>query len=127
MTPIQRGPFGDEPLSDADVLAASSHIASDRRHCAGLQHTAAQVDVFLRDDGVGAVRHRCAGHDTVRAVGTKAACRLSGRGASDYRQPSVRLQIDTAHGIAIHRGPVEAWKNKARFERRGNDTACAFV
>ncbi len=34
MTPIQRGPFGDEPLSDADVLAASSHIASDGGHCA---------------------------------------------------------------------------------------------
>src|ERR1700675_3774934 len=125
MTPVQRGPFGDEPLSDANGLAASPHIASGGRYCADLQHTAALVDVFLRDDGVGPVRHRCAGHDTVRAVGTKAAWRLPGRGASDCRQRSARLQVGTAHGIAIYRGPVEASKIKARFERRGNDTARA--
>jgi hypothetical protein len=126
MTPIQRGPFGDEPLSDTDVLAASPHIASDGRHCADPQHAAALVDSFLRDDGISPVRHRCAGHDTVCAVGTKAAWRLPGRGASDGRQRSARLQVGTADGIAIHRGPVEAWKIKARFERCGNDTACAL-
>src|SRR5258708_35146993 len=82
MTPVQRGPFGDELLSDADVLAASPHIASDGRHCADLQHTAALVDVFLRDDGVGPVRHRSAAHDPFRPAGTKPASRLPGHGAS---------------------------------------------
>src|SRR3984893_7941849 len=124
MTPVQHGPFGDEHLSNADVLAASPHIASDGRPCADLQHTASLEDVFLGDDGVGPVRHRCAGRDTVRTVGTKTDWRLPGRGASDCRQPSARLQVWNAPGIAIHRGPDEAWKIKARFERRGNDTAC---
>src|SRR5260370_35241376 len=68
MTPVQRGPFGDELLSDADVLAASPHIASDGRHCADLQHTAALVAVFLRDYLVAPARPRCTGNDTERSV-----------------------------------------------------------
>src|SRR5260370_14552135 len=83
MTPVQRGPFGDEHLSNADVLAASPHIASDGRPCADLHHTASLEDVFLGDDRLGPDRHPCAWPSPVRTVTTKTAWRLPGRAAAD--------------------------------------------
>ncbi len=107
----EAGAGGDERIAAAGFAAGGNDVAAGTEVAVGLEADTAVVDLdmFEHDDGIGAFRDGCAGHDLECGVGCE---RRSGRwlaGAEDAGdgQPVAATEGGGLNGIAIPGGAVE--------------------
>ena len=110
--PIQPCAGAHERLTGGDIFAPSADIGARRWHGADMDHFTTFLHPLLHDHRIGTVRQRRASEDAVCAAASEAIRCLTGGGSPSEGKPRARRQIVAAHGIAIHRGLIEAGQIK---------------
>ena len=110
----EAGPGGQDPVAGTDVLAPAPHRPAELRGDVQLHPGRPAVGQLDRNDGVGAVRHRGAGHDPQRRAPAQDVVRRVPRGdVAVDREGDGGLrggagELGGAHGVPVHRRVVEA-------------------